>query len=120
MVKFVDYVASQERKRKVRMICSSWPQAKGGKQKRTKRRSLVTGVPSKPIGSSVKITKTRVLKRMSKNDSVLHKVCSDYTNFVVSPQYILTSKISCSPILACEMVEGFARREAASRGKEGG
>ena len=85
MVKFVDYVASQERKRKVRMICSSWPQAKGGKQKRTKRRSLVTGVPSKPIGSNVKITKTRVLKRMSKNDSVLHKVCSDYTICCVPP-----------------------------------
>ena len=119
MVKFVDYVASQERKRKVRMICSSWPQTKGGKQKRTKRRSLVTGVPSKPIGSNVKITKTRVLKRMSKNDSVLHKVCSDYTNFVVSPQYSHLA-YSYSPILACEMVEGFARREAASRGKEGG
>jgi len=74
----------------VRMICSSWPQAKGGKQKRTKRRSLVTGVPSKPIGSNVKITKTRVLKRMSKNDSVLHKVVCFiiyYNNFVVSPQY---------------------------------
>jgi len=120
MVKFVDYVASQERKRKVRMICSSWPQAKGGKQKRTKRRSLVTGVPSKPIGSNVKITKTRVLKRMSKNDSVLHKVCFIFILILSSPpNHMLTSKLLLLPI-ACEMVKGFARREAASRGKEGG
>ena len=32
------------------------------------------GTVGAPVGSNVKITKSRVLKRMSKNDSALHKV----------------------------------------------
>ena len=70
-MKSVDYVASEERKRRVVMICSSWPPTEKPKRKR----SLVCGVAKKPIGNNVATTKKRVIKRMSKNDSVLHKVC---------------------------------------------
>lgn len=70
-MKSVDYVASEERKRRVMMICSSWPPTEKPKRKR----SLVCGVAKKPIGNNVATTKKRVIKRMSKNDSVLHKVC---------------------------------------------
>ena len=69
----MDYVAAQERKRKIKMICSSWPSNERMQQKR-KKRSLVCGTVGAPVGSNVKITKSRVLKRMSKNDSALHKV----------------------------------------------
>ena len=73
MGKFIDFVASHERKRKVRMICSSW--APTNNEKRKKRPFVSSSTISAPIGANVKITKSRVLKRMSKNDSVLHKVC---------------------------------------------
>ncbi|KAL7549842.1 hypothetical protein ACHAWF_013102 [Thalassiosira exigua] len=69
-MKIVDYVASEERKRRLRMICSSWPPTEKVQQK--KRRSMVCGTVKRPIGNVV-TTKSRVLKRMSKNDSVLHK-----------------------------------------------
>ena len=75
MGKFVDFVASHERKRKVRMICSSWPEERPNNEKRKKRPFVSSSTISVPIGANVKITKSRVLKRMSKNDSVLHKVC---------------------------------------------
>ena len=76
MGKFVDFVARHERKRKVRMICSSWPNNERiQSQKRKKRPFVNSSRVSAPIGANVKITKSRVLKRMSKNDSVLHKVC---------------------------------------------
>ena len=81
-MKFVDYVARQERKRRMRMICSSWPPTE--KRQKT-RRSLVCGTVTKPIGSNVAITKSRVLKRISKNDSVLHKVRVD-EHFLVEMQ----------------------------------
>ena len=81
----MDYVAAQERKRKIKMICSSWPSNERMQQKR-KKRSLVCGTVGAPVGSNVKITKSRVLKRMSKNDSALHKV-----SFIVLFCFVLLS-----------------------------
>jgi hypothetical protein len=71
MVNFLKYVASEERKRRVGNRGQERKQ-----QKRKKKISFVSGTVKMPIGSNVPITKDRVLKRLSKNDSVLHKVCS--------------------------------------------
>jgi hypothetical protein len=68
MVNFLKYVASEERKRRVGQERKH--------QKRKKKISFVSGTVKMPIGSNVTIAKARVLKRLSKNDSVLHKVCS--------------------------------------------
>ncbi|KAL7537650.1 hypothetical protein ACHAXR_008001 [Thalassiosira sp. AJA248-18] len=53
------------------MICSSWPPTEKVQQR--KKRSYVSRTVTKPEGSNVAIAKSRVLNRMSKNDSVLHK-----------------------------------------------
>lgn len=76
-MKFVDYVAREERKRRAKMICSSWPPDEKMQQKRKRRSSLVCGTIKTPVGrgSNIAVAKSRVLNRMSKNDSVLHKVC---------------------------------------------
>ena len=77
---FPELVAINERKRRVelrrRMICSSWP-AQNRSRKRTRRSSgFVCGTVAKPVGSNAaaaRSAKSRVLKRINKNDSVLHK-----------------------------------------------
>ena len=79
-VSFPEFVAINERKRRVelrrRMICSSWP-AQNRSRKRTRRSSgFVCGTVAKPVGSNAAVArsaKSRVLKRINKNDSVLHK-----------------------------------------------
>lgn len=50
------------------MICSSWPPTEKAQQKRKR-----AGQANSNIGNNVAISKSRVLKRMTKNDSVLHK-----------------------------------------------
>jgi hypothetical protein len=71
MVNFLEYVSSQERKRKLRNVRT--PKEKMPPEQ--KRGSLVCGTVKTPIGSRVAKIKSRVLKRITKNDSALHKVC---------------------------------------------
>mmetsp|Transcript_20639 Transcript_20639/g.48476 ORF Transcript_20639/g.48476 Transcript_20639/m.48476 type:complete len:362 (+) Transcript_20639:175-1260(+) len=79
-VSFPELVAINERKRRVelrnQMICSSWP-VQNRSRKRTRRSSgFVCGTVAKPVGSNAaaaRSAKSRVLKRINKNDSVLHK-----------------------------------------------
>ncbi|KAL7442992.1 hypothetical protein ACHAXH_008874 [Discostella pseudostelligera] len=69
MVNFLEYVSSQERKRKLRNVRT--PKEKMPPEQ--KRGSLVCGTVKTPIGSRVAKIKSRVLKRITKNDSALHK-----------------------------------------------
>ena len=78
MVNFLEYVASEERKRRVSNRGQERKQ-----QKRKKKISFVSVTVKMPIGSNVAITKTRVLKRLSKNDSVLHKVCCPWQSLLI-------------------------------------
>jgi hypothetical protein len=73
MVNFLEYVASEERKRRV-----SYRGQERKQRKRKGKKSFVSGMVKMPIGSNVAITKSRVLKHLSKNNSVLHKVCSPW------------------------------------------
>lgn len=73
MVNFLEYVSSQERKRRVRTASS--PKEKMTPPQDQKRGSLVCGTVKTPIGSRVAKIKSRVLKRITKSDSALHKVC---------------------------------------------
>ncbi|KAL3767145.1 hypothetical protein ACHAW5_003164 [Stephanodiscus triporus] len=68
MVNFLEYVASEERKRRV-----SYRGQERKQRKRKGKKSFVSGTVKMPIGSNVAITKSRVLKHLSKNNSVLHK-----------------------------------------------
>jgi hypothetical protein len=70
MVNFMKYVASEEQKRRVGHRGQERKQ-----QKQKKKVSFVSGTVKMPIGSNVTI-KVRVLNRLSKNDSVLHRVSS--------------------------------------------
>ena len=71
MVNFLEYVSSQERKRRVRTASAPKEKMPPPEQKRG---SLVCGTVKTPIGSRVAKIKSRVLKRITKNDSAIHKV----------------------------------------------
>jgi hypothetical protein len=114
MVNFLEYVASEERKRRVSNRGQERKQ-----QKRKKKISLISGTVKMPIGSNVANTKSRVLKRLSKNDSVLHKVCCPWQSFLILFPPLQQTSSSCTCSLACEVVERTRRRGTETSGKEG-
>jgi hypothetical protein len=69
MVNFLKYVASHERKRRA----NNREQERKQQKRKPKKMSFVSSSVPKPVGTTVAITKSKVLKRMSKHESVLHK-----------------------------------------------
>lgn len=69
MVNFLKYVASHERKRRA----NNREQERKQQKRKPKKMSFVRSSVPKPVGTTVAITKSKVLKRMSKHESVLHK-----------------------------------------------
>ena len=69
MMNFLKYVASHERKRRA----NNREQERKQQKRKPKKMSFVSSSVPKPVGTTVAITKSQVLKRMSKHESVLHK-----------------------------------------------
>ena len=69
MMNFLKYVASHERKRRA----NNREQERKQQKRKPKKMSFVSSSVPKPVGTTVAITKSKVLKRMSKHESVLHK-----------------------------------------------
>ena len=69
MVNFLKYVASRERKRRA----NNREQERKQQKRKPKKMSFISASVPRPVGTTVAIAKSKVLKRMSKHESVLHK-----------------------------------------------
>lgn len=69
MVNFLKYVASHEWKRR----SNNREQERKQQKRKPKKMSFVSASVPRPVGTTVAIAKSKVLKRMSKHESVLHK-----------------------------------------------